>query len=315
MEFNIDKEIGLGSRLKRTSDLMMKEIREVYLHYSYDFDPYLFPVFAIINKNEEITTKDICETLSVSQPAITQAIYKLKIRGLIEIAADNTDKRKKNISPSVKGKSLYKSLIPLWKSMDSCVKRITHYTSDSLIEHLDKLEEILQQQKLSKMIIQYHDENKLEDIDIIRFHPKYINAFKELNLEWLKAYFVVEPYDIKILENAENHIINKGGYIFFARHNENIVGTVALIKIREGVYELSKMAVSPKHRGLKIGQKLMQYAIDFARDNKWEKLILYSNTKLENAIHIYRKYGFKEVTVEEDCVYLRCNIKMELPVQ
>lgn len=80
----------------------------------------------------------------------------------------------------------------------------------------------------------------------------------------------------------------------------------------DGLLELTKMAVSPKHRGLKIGQQLMQHCIDYAKSKGLPRIILYSNTKLENAIYIYRKYGFIEIPVEENCPYKRSNIKMEL---
>ena len=55
----------------------------------------------------------------------------------------------------------------------------------------------------------------------------------------------------------------------------------------------------------------MQYCIDFAKENKLN-LMLYSNTKLENAIYIYRKYGFLEIPVEANSPYKRSNIKMIL---
>ena len=79
-----------------------------------------------------------------------------------------------------------------------------------------------------------------------------------------------------------------------------------------GGFELTKMAVSPEYRGHKIGQQLMQYCIDFAKKNNMPKLIIYSSRKLENAIYIYKKYGFNEIPVEPNCPYKRCNIKMEL---
>ena len=80
----------------------------------------------------------------------------------------------------------------------------------------------------------------------------------------------------------------------------------------KGLLELSKMAVSPEKRGLKIGQKLMQHCINFAKQRKLKGLLLYSNTKLENAIYIYRKYGFRELALEPNSPYKRSNIKMEL---
>ena len=55
----------------------------------------------------------------------------------------------------------------------------------------------------------------------------------------------------------------------------------------------------------------MQHCIDFATQEQFKGLMLYSNTKLKNAIYIYRKYGFVEIPVEENGPYKRGNIKME----
>ena len=150
-------------------------------------------------------------------------------------------------------------------------------------------------------------------IEICSFKKEYSKHFYDLNIEWLKTYFYVEPYDEEVLSNPEKHIINKGGYIFFAKLNDDLVGTVALMEMDiENTFELTKMAVSPEHRGHKIGQKLMLHCINFSKRNNIQSLILYSSRKLENAIYIYKKYGFIEIPVEDDCHYKRCDIKMEL---
>ena len=148
-------------------------------------------------------------------------------------------------------------------------------------------------------------------IIIIPFREEFSNHFRDLNINWLEKYFFVEDHDKEVLGNAKKYIIDKGGYIFFALYNNKVAGTVALMNEKEG-YELSKMAVSRQYQGLKIGQLLMQHCIDFAKTNNWDKLLLYSNTVLENAIYIYKKYGFKEVALEPDSPYLRSNIKMVL---
>ena len=148
---------------------------------------------------------------------------------------------------------------------------------------------------------------------ITSFQNKNAKVFYNLNIEWLKTYFYVEPYDEEVLSNPDKYIINKGGYIFFAKLENNIVSTVALMPLRNnGEFELTKMAVSPEYRGQSIGQKLMQHCIGFAKKNNISKLIIYSSKKLENAIYIYKKYGFIEIPVEPNCPYKRCDIKMEL---
>jgi GNAT superfamily N-acetyltransferase len=149
-------------------------------------------------------------------------------------------------------------------------------------------------------------------MSIIPYHKQHAQAFKDLNIEWLETYFYVEPYDLEVLSNPDTYIIDKGGHIFFSMKNEKVTATVALMKIEENVYELTKMAVDKTMRGRGIGQLLIHHCIDFARKNKFNKLVLYSNTKLENAIYIYKKWGFEEIELESSSSYERANIKMEL---
>ena len=145
---------------------------------------------------------------------------------------------------------------------------------------------------------------------IVPFHSSYSQAFFDLNIEWLETYFYVEPYDREVLSNPNHFIISPGGHIFSFIDGGRVLGTVALLKRGEGIFELTKMAVLPSQRGKKIGQKLMEYCLDFAKEHNFKELYLYSNTLLENAIYIYRKVGFKEVPIPEDNPYKRSNIKM-----
>ena len=148
--------------------------------------------------------------------------------------------------------------------------------------------------------------------DIIPYRADLAVFFRDLNLEWLEHYFYVEPHDRDLLESSQEMIIDKGGFIFFYEHEGSILGTFALIKQHAEVYELGKMAVDSDSRGMGIGQKMMEYCISFSKNKGWSKLFLYSNTKLQNSIYIYKKFGFIEVPLEKDNPYGRGNIKMEL---
>jgi ribosomal protein S18 acetylase RimI-like enzyme len=145
---------------------------------------------------------------------------------------------------------------------------------------------------------------------IIPFSDELKEAIKTLNEEWLKRYFKIEPKDEQVLSNPQKYIIEPGGMIFYAQYNNKIVGTVSLIKINETDFELSKMAVTDGVQGLGIGKKLLDHCIQVANNQQMKKLILYSNRKLTPAIHLYEKYGFVEVALE-DGVYERADIKME----
>ena len=150
-------------------------------------------------------------------------------------------------------------------------------------------------------------ENTLE---IIPFTIELKDHIKTLNLEWLNKYFKVEPNDQIALSNPQVEIIDKGGYIFYAKYNNQIIGTVSLLKIDAITFELSKMAITEKIQGLGIGKKLVEHCLAFANEKGIHKLILYSNRRLLPAIHLYEKFGFVEVDLEAG-IYERADIKME----
>ena len=153
------------------------------------------------------------------------------------------------------------------------------------------------------------------EINIIDFETKFETNFYDLNIEWLKRFFEVEDYDYEVLSNSKKHIINKGGKIFFAQLNSKIVGTIALMPTsKKNVFELTKMAVKPNYRNNGIGKKLLDKCIEFSKINKFSSIILYSNKKLKNAIHLYYSYGFKKINLEKNCPYKRAHIKMEIKI-
>ena len=147
-------------------------------------------------------------------------------------------------------------------------------------------------------------------VEIIPFTPELKQHIKTLNLEWLTMYFKVEHIDEIVLSNPQGEIIEKGGFIFYAKYNSQIIGTASLLKKDEFTFELSKMAITEKIQGLGIGKKLVEHCLAFAKENNIQKLILYSNRKLESAIHLYKKYGFVEIELENG-IYERADIKME----
>ena len=152
--------------------------------------------------------------------------------------------------------------------------------------------------------------SKKNVVDIIEFSEELSVPIKTLNYEWLEKYFRIEEGDVASLSDPQKHIIDKGGHIYYAKLNGEIVGTASLLKKSETVYELSKLAVSDKAQGYGIGTLLIEHCLNMAKQKQITTLILYSNTILQSAIHLFRKYGFEEVEMESG-VYERANIKME----
>jgi N-acetylglutamate synthase-like GNAT family acetyltransferase len=151
----------------------------------------------------------------------------------------------------------------------------------------------------------------MSEVQIIPYNEELKDHFESLNKEWLEKYFSVEPVDEEIFRNPQRDIIDKGGYIFFALKDSEVVGTCALFK-RHDSFELAKMAVTDKYQGLGIGKKLLETCIEKAKSLGVKHIELVSHKKLGPAIHLYKKLGFKEIPMSEEYKkkYSRCNIQM-----
>ncbi|MGZ5189588.1 MAG: GNAT family N-acetyltransferase [Flavisolibacter sp.] len=150
-----------------------------------------------------------------------------------------------------------------------------------------------------------------ETVEIIPYSDTHQPVFKSLNLEWLDAYNLTESHDLMVLDDPKGTILDRGGVIYLAKSKDEIVGSAALMKEHEGVYELAKMGVKKEYRGRGISKLLLEKCISKAKDLKAKKIILFSNHQLKTALGLYESYGFKHVEVK-DSPFETADVKMEL---
>ncbi len=148
------QELALGSRLKRLSDYLMKEVAIIYKALSIDFDPYHMPIFKLIGEQKELTIGEISELLNVTQPAVTQYINSLEQKKMIQRKIGKNDRRKKKVNLSHLGNKMLVELKPIWKVIDSELKLLTHNSShETLLEHVTYIEDETREESLSKRIL------------------------------------------------------------------------------------------------------------------------------------------------------------------
>ena len=152
----------------------------------------------------------------------------------------------------------------------------------------------------------------MDNLEIVPFNGDYKSAFESLNREWIEEYFVMEEEDLKTLQNPESYIMEKGGEIFFAVLDGDVVGTSAMIQTSKGIYELAKMSVAKKLQGLGIGKKLLKRCIDFSKEREATEIFLITNDSLKPALNLYQSCGFVLNEQNDDNRYLRGNTKMNL---
>ena len=150
-------------------------------------------------------------------------------------------------------------------------------------------------------------------MEIVVNKIELLQDFIRLNEEWISTYFKLEEVDFLLAENPFK-VIEDGGYIFSLLVGGSVVGVCALFNEGNGVYELARMAVSPKFQGQGFGNTLIKTCFSKLKEVEAEKVHLVSNTKLESAIALYKKHNFKITHEGAHPLYSRANICMECKV-
>ena len=114
----------------------------------------------------------------------------------------------------------------------------------------------------------------------------------------------------KDLDSIEESYFSNDGYFGVVEVNSKIVATVGLHRVNDTTCELRKMYSLSSQRGKGLGKSILEFALSKARELGYKRIILETASPLKEAIHLYKKYGFKEYKPEH--LSVRCDQAYEL---
>jgi GNAT superfamily N-acetyltransferase/DNA-binding MarR family transcriptional regulator len=311
MEQDFVKELGLLgviTRLKRLSEAMIHDGRRLYKELGMDIEPNWYVIFKLLQKHGELTVTEIADKIGFAHPSVISIVNKMIKANYLEESKCGFDSRKRLLKLTPKAVEKMPEFEKVWDAGVAGVKRML--TDLDILTLLEKIEARVAESGFKQRALT--ELAKQKEVKVVEFEPKYAPDFARLNYEWIEMYFAVEDHDREMLDNPQEYVINQGGQIFTALIDDEAVGTVALLNEGENGFELAKMAVTSKYRGLKIGDKLMSACLEYARKVGKNRVFLLSNTKLIPAIRLYKKFGFQEMPLDPNNLYQRTDIQMEL---
>jgi ribosomal protein S18 acetylase RimI-like enzyme/DNA-binding MarR family transcriptional regulator len=311
MDQDFLRELGQNAvvtRLKRISDAMLHDGRRMYKQLGMDIEPNWFAVFKLLRKRGPLSVTEIADGIRLSHPSVISIINKMIAAGYLSESRSEQDNRKRVLSLTSKAEQQYPEFEKVWDAGTAGFKRMMR--DADILGMLDFLEDRIAEKGFRERTLA--ELEKIDSVTVVEFHDKYAKDFARLNYEWISRFYTVEPHDRDQLDNAREYIVDKGGQIFFALVGEQVAGTVAMIRQNYESFELAKMAVSPDFQGYRIGDRLMEACVRFARDESVPYIVLESNTRQFAAINLYRKFGFVETPLDPNSQFTRANISMEL---
>ena len=128
------------------------------------------------------------------------------------------------------------------------------------------------------------------DFEILKLTNDYVVSVFEIEKKLIGTGSID---DIK--KSLESDVIN----YFVLKNNGVVLGFLELSTLPPEM-ELFDIAIDEKFQGKGYAKLLMNFMIDFAKENKCETIFLEVNRINQKAISLYDKFGFKEYAVRKN---------------
>lgn len=148
--------------------------------------------------------------------------------------------------------------------------------------------------------LNYREAKTGDEVQVLKLIQVVLSEYN-LNLEPQGA--DKDATDLKL------NYFNNNGWFQVVEDSGKIIGSVGVYKIDEDECELRKMYLYPEYHGQGIGSALMRNALEKAKELGYEYITLQTNSLLNKALPVYKKYGF----VNDDSIDVcsRCDIAMK----
>lgn len=139
---------AFGTRLRRLSERMDRDVRELYRAHGFDFEPSWFPVFAALSELGAMSVGELAAHMRITHAAVSQIRGRLLKDGLVRVRADAADHRRQMLQLTERGEALAERLRPLWRTIAEVTEALNQQVSPKLLAELSAFEGALDQRSL-----------------------------------------------------------------------------------------------------------------------------------------------------------------------
>ena len=151
-------------------------------------------------------------------------------------------------------------------------------------------------------------------MECLSFKPKFQNdleiflekVFVSFGFQWLPDGKDADTRDIP-------NVYQKQGDFWLLRDGGRMIGSIALRALDHSTGEVKRFYLLPEYRRKGCGKRLLEKAIQTAPQFGFKKLRLDTTSRSTTAIHLFQKYGFKEIPRYNDNPRAEFFFELNLP--
>jgi DNA-binding MarR family transcriptional regulator/GNAT superfamily N-acetyltransferase len=243
-------------------------------------------LYEIANRDKPTATA-LRQELKLDPGYLSRILSKLEKRGLVRRSASRSDGRQNLLGLTAKGRKTFSTLdVRQRKEVAAMLRQLQPAAQTRLVQAMHSIETLLEPRSDAKSpyLLRSHQPGDMGWV--VHRH----------GLLYAQEYGYDEQFEALVAEIAAQFIQNfdpRHEHCWIAERDGEIVGSVFVVKKSKTVAKLRLLLVEPSARGLGIGKRLVDECLRFARLAGYKKMVLWTQSELPAARHIYEQAGFK----------------------
>lgn len=235
------------------------------------------------------TAAELCQELGVDPGYLSRILRAFERQGLLSKSASRADGRQQLLALTTRGQQTFAALDSRQSAeVAAMLRRIPSTEQIRLVRSMHAIETVLGGAPEAKTpyLLRSHQPGDMGWV-VHRHGALYSQEYRySEHFEALVAEIVAQ-----FIQHFDSHRER----CWIAERNGENVGSVFLVKKSKTVAKLRLLLVEPAARGLGIGKRLVDECIRFARQAGYKKVILWTQSELSAARHLYKQAGFRRV--------------------
>ncbi len=245
-----------------------------------------------IEHRDSATAAVIAFDLGLDRGYMSRILQRFQRHGIIKRTTSPDDARASLLSLTAKGRRIFRTLDTRTdEQVAALLREASPKDQQRLVGAMRTIEEVLAPRTESKTSFILRDPHP-GDLGWIVYRQGALYSEEYRYDERFEALAA------KIVGEFVEHFDPRRERCWIAEKDGEVAGSVFLARDTDSVAKLRLLYVEPSARGHGIGERLIAECIRFARQARYQKITLWTQSELHAARHLYDKAGFVRVKEE-----------------